>query len=374
MSLRTTVNFTCLRASIEAEKEHWRRLWDVLPVHRRDAYFRPEYLLASEKAGLGRAMCAAAWKENAVWLYPFLLCTTPPDLAVDLQPSFDVIGAYGYGGPVVNAAGEDNEFLSSVWSEFRLWARANHVVGEFVRFHPLLENSRWAPSEIRVIPDRQTVPIDLNLYPGDWANSSYYRVHRNMVRKSEREGFVFKICTEPAKELNWFVPLYDDTQGFLNAGVETRFSQAYFETLIIGLGDNAWLGIVQKTDAIAAAVLVLDGETTSHCHLMGYRRLPKTAGLTNLIYHGIAFEAARRGKSILHMGGGRTGDEKDSLFKFKKSLSPKRALFEIGMQCHDTKTYALLGQKWEQAYGPRPKNYFLFYRLPGQSSMSSSSS
>jgi hypothetical protein len=197
-----------------------------------------------------------------------------------------------------------------------------------------------------------------------------------MVRKAEREGFVFDVHTDTAGDLSWFTTLYDDTQNFLSAGTETRFTASYFRALVAGLGERVWLGVVSKDGDAVAAVLVLDGETTSHCHLMGYRRLPKTAGMTNLAYHGIALEAARRGKLTLHMGGGRTADQQDSLLKFKESLSPKRSTFEIGMRCHDQRMYDMFGQQWESVYGPRPIGYFLYYRRPGprNESINSSSS
>jgi len=37
-------------------------------------------------------------------------------------------------------------------------------------------------------------------------------------------------------------------------------------------------------------------------------------GMTNSLYHGVALEAARHGLSILHMGGGKTGDMEDPVF------------------------------------------------------------
>ena len=38
-------------------------------------------------------------------------------------------------------------------------------------------------------------------------------------------------------------------------------------------------------------------------------------------------------------------------------------MFSIGTRCHDRALYDELGARWEERNGPRPENYFLFYRL-----------
>ena len=85
--------------------------------------------------------------------------------------------------------------------------------------------------------------------------------------------------------------------------------------------------------------------------------------MTNCLYHGVALEAAKRGLSKLHMGGGTTRDLGNSLFRFKASLSPDRRVFNIGIRYHNNDVYQWLGAKWQELYGPRPSGYFLFYRL-----------
>jgi hypothetical protein len=359
------MNFAVLGASLDSDREKWRSFWDRLPQERRDVYFLPEYLLASERDGRGEAACAVAWSEEALWLYPFLIAPIPGAFTSDGHPLCDLMSPYGYGGPVVSRSGEDTSFLRAAGTALSEWAAAQRIVAEFVRFHPLLENSRWAAAGTRVLVDRPTVPIDLAAYPEAWLHDPYYRVHRGMVRRAEREGFVFEVVSRPLPAMGWFTTLYSDTQDALLASEETRFSRNYFESLVSDLGERAWLGIVTKDGLVAAAVFVLEGDANAHCHLMGYRRLTKTAGMTNLVYHGIALEAGRRGRSLLHMGGGRTAAEDDSLLKFKRSLSPASTLFTIGKRCHDEPTYDRLARDWEDRHGPRPPGYFLFYRLPG---------
>lgn len=357
------MSFELLRAGVANEKERWLSAFARLPSERRDVYFLPAYLQAYEHDPQAVACCAVYSDGEALLLYPFLRCPIP---SIDGEPDTmnlqDIQSAYGYGGPVVNHAGETPQFLQDAWSHFADWCSEQRVVTEFTRFHPLLNNQQWAPTTMKTFNDRITIPINLSEYPKDVWDSSYYRVHRQMLRKAERVGFSFHILPLRS-ELAWFVPLYKETQDYLQAGKETRFEIDYFSALSEGFGEMAWLGVVKMKGEITAAAVVLESEVFLHSHLMGYRRNVATAGMTNLLYHGIAVEGANRGKQILHMGGGRSNKGDDLLLKFKASLSPQRAPFFLGAQCRNDKAYDHLGSKWEKKYGPRPPNYLQFYRL-----------
>ena len=357
------MEFRVLRASEPQERTQWLRIWGLLPESRRDVYFLPGYLQAFEADGRGEASCAIALSEDCVWLYPFLKC--PLETASELPtggPLFDVQTPYGYGGPVVNGPGEETGFLRDVWARWSAWCADAGVVGEFVRFHPLVDNRLWAPPEMQMSIDRPTVAMQLDRYPETVWTDSYFRRHRHMIRKAEREGCSFE-TSAVAGHTSWFAGLYDETQDRLQADDDTRFREAYFETLAGELDQRAWFGIVKRSGEVAAAVLVLEGTVFGHSHLMGDRREGGPGGITNLVYHGIALEASRHGLQTLHMGGGRTPHDKDSLLRFKTSLSPDRANFWLGTLCHNAPAYQRLGLEWEALHGPRPPGYFLFYRL-----------
>jgi hypothetical protein len=357
------MNFKILKAGNIDDREIWKQGWAHLPPERRDVYYLPEYLLAYEVEGRGEACCALVERGDAVWIYPFLKCKIA--LAEELSGEnilYDIQSPYGYGGPVVNEAGEDKTFLFAVWQVFSDWCVSAGIVGEFCRFHPLLDNNLWAPQDMQVLEDRKTVVIDLNHYPDAIWKDSFFRNHRHMVRKADREGYVFQ-RQDTANEMEWFAEKYAYTQDLLNADSETRFREAYFKTLTSGLRDKAWLGIVKKENRILTAVLVLEGQLHAHSHLMVYLDEGPAKGMTNSLYHGVALEAAKSGLRSLHMGGGKTSSTEDALFRFKSSLSPARCIFYIGKRCHNMDAYQRLGAKWEELHGPRPSGYFLFYRL-----------
>jgi len=359
------MEFQLLNAADEIQKTRWLTLLEELPVNRNDVYFRPEYLQAYANSVDVEACCAVCKSDSALFIYPFLKSSLAHNENFsDAEGLQDIQSAYGYGGPVVNSSGEDPQLLEEAWRLFSEWRTSEQVVSEFVRFHPLLDNVRWASPSMKTFKDRLTIPIKLESYESEMLGTSYYRAHRQMVNKAGRMGFSFHVLPVNS-ELSWFVPLYQQTQEFLQAGSETRFGMDYFKTLADGLGKDAWLGVIKQADEIAGAVMVLESSAYLHSHLMGYRRDIKTSGMTNLLYHGIALEGASRRKSILHMGGGLTSSDEDRLLRFKKSLSPAREFFWLGTHCHDQAQYEKLGQEWESKNGPRPKNYLQFYHLPG---------
>lgn len=358
------MEFILLNAAISAEKNLWSSILMDLPIERQDVYFQPEYLQANIDSSETEALCVVCKSGAAVLVYPFLRSIIERKKVVFNQTKLrDIRTAYGYGGPVVNFAGEDHQFLEVAWSLFAKWCKTEHVITEFVRFHPLLDNVRWASSLMKSFNDRTTIPMQLDSYEIALGTSSYYRSHRQMLNKANRMGFTFHVLPA-SSELSWFVPLYLSTQESLSASSETKFEMDYFNKLTYGLGSNAWLGVIKQNNEIAAAALVLESRCYLHSHLMGYRQDIKTAGMTNLLYHGIAKIGAGNEKQVLHMGGGLTGSDKDSLFRFKQSLSPARASFWLGTCCHNQIQYEEVGKEWERENGPRPKNYFQFYRLP----------
>jgi hypothetical protein len=156
--------------------------------------------------------------------------------------------------------------------------------------------------------------------------------------------------------------MYAATQDRLHASNETRFSEAYFDALLRLDANNLFVAAVTKDGEIASAVIVLCGARFAHCHLMGYTGVGAGAGVSNLLYHGVALHSASQGLILLHMGGGATRAEDDSLLRFKRSFAHQRFSYQIGKRSHDPAAYESLREAWRRHH---PDNhYFLFYRFP----------
>lgn len=359
------MNFRILKAADHGDRLTWEAAWRNLPDDRRDVYFLPAYLLAMQADGRGEACCAIAVEGDAQWLYPFLKCPIKvPDGTQIGAGLFDIQSAYGYGGPVVNRAGGDDQFLAAAWQGFSEWCAGAGVVGEFCRFHPLIDNHRWAANAMTVEDNRKTVAVDLGTYPDAVWKDPYFKTHRNMIRKADRAGYKFRVMAPVSTGiLSWFVPMYARTHENLGGRDETNFGAVYFESLIRGLRERAWI-VTAKRGLVEAAVLVMEGAEFAHCHVLGYEEGSRgSGGVSNCLLHGAALEAASRGLKLLHLGGGTSGSDEDPLLLFKTKMSPWHRTFRIGTRCHDKACYERLASRWEERNGPRPKGHFLFYRL-----------
>lgn len=355
-----------LKAGLNADAKVWRSIWDRLPEERKDVYFLPEYLFAYEIENRGEALCAIFINKDAIWMYPFMRSKiTVSDSILIEEDYFDIQTPYGYGGPLVNSAGEDKNFITAAWQCFSEWCCKTRVVSEFCRFHPLLSNHLWADDKMEILKNRDTVAMDLIDYPTAVWGTSYFRNHREMIRKAMREGFIFQV-ENFSDQLSWFAKKYNETQASLNADSETFFSEDYFKALHGGLSKYVWLGVVRKDGIPVTAVLVLEGRKFAYLHLMAYFNEGPAKGMVNYLYHEAALQASKHGLTQIQVGGGKTNSPDDPLFLFKTRLSPVRHTFYIGKRIHDLEGYQKLSEVFISDHGVEvfnsKKNILQFYR------------
>jgi lipid II:glycine glycyltransferase (peptidoglycan interpeptide bridge formation enzyme) len=144
------------------------------------------------------------------------------------------------------------------------------------------------------------------------------------------------------------------------------FSDGYFDHICRALFGHMKIFATQDGDeTVAAALFLLHGERI-HYHLGGSDACYLRYGPNNLLFHEVALWGLRNGFRYLHLGGGRTPDPDDSLFRFKASISRLRFPFYIGKRIHDREVYDRLCAMWmQQAKVVTRPNYFLLYRLEG---------
>lgn len=94
---------------------------------------------------------------------------------------FDITTPYGYGGFLVE--GTDYETLQMEYEEFCL---NEHIICEFVRFHPLLENWIGLEKLYTEVCLGDTVYIDTSSDDVIWKN--IISKNRNVIRKAQKAG------------------------------------------------------------------------------------------------------------------------------------------------------------------------------------------
>lgn len=261
----------------------------------------------------------------------------------------DITSPYGYSGPFANS--QDKSFYQEFRQAFNLYCQKNHVVSEFIRFHPLLKNHSVAQGIIPTRKRGQTVWIDLSKSE-DQLFSDLRKTHRNIIRKAQHSNLSIKL--EKSEKIDDFYRLYVDTMKRKKAINYYLFSEKFFKDHFNKLNNNIfWLGAYYQDKPVAGAVF-LKSANFLHYYFSGSDSQYLSLSPGTLIL----WEAIKIGKKLglhkFHLGGGID----DKLFFYKTGFSDNLADFYTGEVIHNRKIYNLLTRK----NGTPKGNYFPLYR------------
>jgi len=337
----------------------WEKALAALPEDRRDVYFTPEYASLYEGPRV-RARCLTLRDGGEALVHVFMerRLTTVGGRSLDRE-SWIAESVYGYGGPL--ATTDDPAFLASAHQALEARQREVGIVSEFVRFHPLLENQRWAPPAWRPVPDRHTVAMDLSRTEAETWESDYPSTHRNRIRRARAAGVQVELSTAPV-DYAVFTEIYADTMRRVGAREFVRFSPAYFAALRARLGPAFLFFVARWQGRVVAGAVVLAHGRRLHHHLSGSAADTQRVGPNNVLFHEIAGWGRARGYQWFHLGGGATNAEDDQLLRFKKNFSRVRPVFHIGRAVYDPDRHEALRARWFTANpGVAAGAYFQIY-------------
>ena len=275
-------------------------------------------------------------------MYPFLR-NSITTLGYKLDKEYyDIQGAYGYNGLISST--DDKAFISAFWESFDVWCQDNDVVAEFMRFHPLLNNQRLASPSMRTFFSRHTVALDLS--DDDIWMHQICSKNRNMIRKAEKEG----VTIVESDDYETFRRLYDGTMSDLHAESFYFFPQSYYEEYKQTFKNKSLLCLAMLNGKVIAGSMFMFSDDYAHYHLSARdREYSKYAANNLILWHGIQ-KAKERGCKWFHFGGGTTGDDNDSLLKFKKEFSKTLCEFWIGKRVHNQAVYDQIVEQWKSNY------------------------
>lgn len=324
----------------------WKAFLERIPADKSDVYFMPEYYSLYDKYGDGKAYCFVFEKDGNIALYPFLRNSiTPLGYQLDRE-YYDIQGAYGYNGLVASTT--NKTFLDAFWEAFDAWCIEHDIVAEFMRFHPLLNNQRQASSQMKTFYSRHTVALDLT--DDDIWMHQISSKNRNMIRKAEKEG----VTIVESDDYETFRKLYDGTMTDLHAEDFYFFPPSYYEEYKQTFKDKSMLCFAMLEGKVIAGSMFMFSDDYAHYHLSARDREYSRYAANNLIlWYGIQ-KAKDRGCKWFHFGGGTTGDDDDSLLKFKKEFSKTLCEFWIGKRVHNQKVYEQIVEQWKTKY---PESY-----------------
>lgn len=327
-----------------SEQQEWKKIMRCLPSQWSDVYFMPEYYSLYQNYGDGEALCFVFEKDGEYVQYPFLKnAITPLGYRLDKE-YYDIQGAYGYNGII--SSSDNPDLISAFWASFDEWCLENSVVAEFTRFHPLLNNQKLASPKMKTFYSRHTVSLDLSRSEDDIWMKQISSKNRNMIRKAEKEG----VTIVESDDYDTFKQLYDGTMTNLHAEGFYFFPQEYYDEYKQSFKDKSMLCIAMYEGMPIAGSMFMFSDDYAHYHLSGRDREYSRYAANNLILWYAIRKAKERCCKWFHFGGGTTGNEDDSLLKFKKEFSKTETEFWIGKRVHNQAVYDEIVRQWQTKY------------------------
>ncbi len=306
--------FRILDGGDPGELASWLALWGSWP--QREVFAHPHYVALSLEDGQ-RALCAVAEAGDGHILYPFILrdLTREPYWPADVASGFDIVSAYGFGGPFAWGQISD-DFARAFWTSFDRWAKEHGVVSEFVRFALYPGETLSYPGEReQMLLD---VVRDLSL-TGDAMLMDFKQKVRKNVRKASILGIT--IVRDPSGErLADFLELYGHTLDRRQADRRYYFPRGYFERIQRDLSGQFMYFHALHDGRVVSSELILISEENVYSFLGGTADDAFALRPNDLLKVTIIRWAQSAGKLRFVLGGGYQLD--DGIYHYKRSFAP----------------------------------------------------
>jgi hypothetical protein len=351
---KTMSNYKVLTTSDDVAWKHLLR-----KIKGVDIYFTPEYCRVYEKNKEGMAYLFVFKEGEHFICYPYMMRKIRdlplPHVKQVEGDLYEIFTPYGYGGPITNVSDEQErkQVFNRFSQVFGQYCKEQHIVSEFVRFHPVIKN-HGDYLAVEPTPIRNTVVMDLT---NPDIMSSLTTNCRNRVRYAQKNGLT--VYQEDPNDLETFIKLYYETMDKNNAETYYYFSMDFFNNLVQLLEkDQISLFVVKHQEKVIASAYFLHYNDYVTYHLTGSIKEYLKYSPYNLLISYAANCFREQGYKSLHLGGGYKGN--DDLFRFKNTFSKQPPLdFYIGRKIHCYESYQLLIKDLNVA-----DNYFPLYRHP----------
>jgi hypothetical protein len=319
-----------------------------------DVHAEPGYAAAHAARG-GGAFLASVEAGGGSLAVPLVERALPGFLEADDWK--DAESPYGFGG--VWFAGERGA-LDACWRELARGLAEHRVANVFLRLHPFLDRGEADPYVIGAPRPVAFVPLEggrAGAFSGPECAT-----HRSQVRRALSLGFAVERFAAPdARALDEFRGTYHATLDRLGAERSYYFDAAHFQALARGLGERLLLVRARRTD-VEAQALFLAGARYAHYHLAARAEKSHNAA-AHVVLEAGADWAAERKAALLHLGGGMSGREDDSLLAFKRRVGRGRGQARVAGFVAAPEKHRSLVARWEALAG-RAGGWFQAYRQP----------
>ncbi len=347
--------------TLEEQAGEWDATLAELAPRQQDVFFTSGYLRLWERHGDGKALGAVYRDRGGLVLYPFILrdLSTVEYLGAGFAGLHDMSSPVGYGGPLArHQTGE--ETVTAFRAAIDDWCRANAVVSEFVRFHPLLETRLGMERHLDVEEAGRIVWARLDAGSCALIEALSVPVRRN-IRRARDAGFT---CGVETGDDAWerFAELYLENAVRRKALPAYRYDAAHFRRLRELLGPAAVLFGARLDGRLVAAALFLLSHDFVHFHALGADRECAHLRPTSVLFFDAMQWACGTTATAIDLGGGYRGD--DEFFRFKYGFTQQVAPRRVGRAIHLFEPYARAERLRDDQGEILDCQYFPSYRAP----------
>lgn len=254
---------------------------------------------------------------------------------IESQSYFDITTPYGYGGFIIEGTPNNSNF-KKLNEEYFEYCRSKNIISEFVRFHPVLENSKMNSDIYEVTDLGKTITMNLISKEQIWNDLS--SKNRNVIRKAIKSG-VRIYWGRNAELIDEFISLYNSTMNKDQATDYYYFNKEFFNSVLEDLKYNSLIFYALYGQKVISISIIIFGNNYMHYHLSASDREYNNLAATNLLLYEAACWGCENGYKTFHLGGG-IGSKEDSLFKFKKSFNKNsKTYFSIGKKIFNQDKY-----------------------------------
>lgn len=272
---------------------------------------------------------------------------------------YDAATPYGYGGFLIEGNVTD-ESLRTLEKEYSELCLNEGIISEFVRFHPVINNSGTVSSIYDILELGRTVTIELDSREKVW--EGFAGNNRNKVRKAKKSGVEIFWGRSP-KLFDTFIPMYNETMDNDGASGYYYFKKDFYNSILEDLKYNSLIFYAVFEDRIISMSIILFANKQMHYHLSATDREYRNLAPTNLLLYEAACWGIENGYKTFHLGGG-LGSREDSLYQFKKGFNKNSSTyFCIGKKIFDKEKYdELIKIRKQDPYFDENKLFFPLYR------------
>ena len=334
------------------QSQKWDEIVKSFPNH--DVYYLSGYVKAFMIHGDGEPFLMHYESDDIHAIYVYMRRPTM------LPGIYDSITPYGYGGVLFNG-NTSEENLKEFWAAYVARMNDENIIDNFVRYHPVLENSKPMKSVSNVIDLGKTIALDLSSPEVIWEN--IISKNRNMIRKAEKNGVEIR----HGKDLGLFREfrrIYNATMDKDHAEAYYYFGEEFYDSVHCDLHDNYEMFYSVLEGQIIAMSIMLYCNGKMHYHLSGSLMEYRNLAPSNLLLYKAALWGCEQGFKTFHLGGG-VGSGEDNLYKFKAAFNKNSDYqFSIGKQIFNQELYNKLVElrKESDTDFNTESHYFPLYR------------